>query len=46
MGKVKLICIVHTNFTQSSLGTFKRRIDEHHLALLWRFASLVLLWQE
>jgi len=28
----------------TSLGTFKRQFDEHHLTLLWHFASLPLLY--
>jgi len=29
----------------TSLGTFKWRLDEHHPALLWHFASLVLIYK-
>jgi len=29
----------------TSLGTFKRRLDEHHPALLLHFASLALLYK-
>jgi len=32
-------------FYTTSLGTFKRRLDEHHPALLQRFASLALLYK-
>jgi len=42
VGKVKLICIIRMH---STLGTFKRRLDEHHPVLLQRFVSLALLYK-
>jgi len=39
-------CYIETKCTHAtSLGTFKRRLDEHHPALLRHFASLVLLYK-
>jgi len=43
MGKVDLHSM-HPFYT-TSLGTFKRWLDEHHPALLQHFASLALLYK-